>query len=64
MVTQQVIGRAWRLGQEREVTVYMLMALGTIDITMASMATSKDKMLKGFMSKEKDKGTPVFKSYQ
>ncbi|TFK61411.1 P-loop containing nucleoside triphosphate hydrolase protein [Pluteus cervinus] len=55
VATQQVIGRAWRLGQLLQVTVYMMLALGTTDITMASMATSKDMMLKAFVSKEKDK---------
>ncbi|KAG0693135.1 P-loop containing nucleoside triphosphate hydrolase protein, partial [Suillus ampliporus] len=34
MLVNQIIGRAWRLGQEKEVVVYNMVALGTVDVLM------------------------------
>ncbi|TFK64365.1 P-loop containing nucleoside triphosphate hydrolase protein [Pluteus cervinus] len=50
----QVIGRAYRFGQRLEVQVYNILALGTSDVIMTSMAGSKGKMLEGLLTKSRD----------
>ncbi|KAG0695737.1 P-loop containing nucleoside triphosphate hydrolase protein, partial [Suillus ampliporus] len=34
MLVNQIIGRAWRLGQQEVVLVYNMVALGTVDVLM------------------------------
>jgi hypothetical protein len=47
----QIIGRAHRYGQERTVHVYKLLAVGTTDVIMASLAKDKDVMLQALVTK-------------
>lgn len=51
MASVQVIGRAHRLGQEKIVHVYNLLALHTTDVIMASLASGKNDMLQSLLSK-------------
>ncbi|TFK60422.1 P-loop containing nucleoside triphosphate hydrolase protein [Pluteus cervinus] len=57
---QQIIGRAWRLGQTLQVRVFLVVALGTTDITMTTMASGKDAMLNAFMSKARNEAVEAF----
>ncbi|KDQ27212.1 hypothetical protein PLEOSDRAFT_1106091 [Pleurotus ostreatus PC15] len=52
--TEQIIGRAARLTQENAVHVYHLVALGTTDVLMSTMAREKGEMLATLFSKEKN----------
>ncbi|KAF8881075.1 hypothetical protein BD779DRAFT_1473544 [Infundibulicybe gibba] len=54
LTTVQIIGRAHRLGQKKEVHVYKLAALGTTDVIMSSLARSKDEMLNALVSQNTD----------
>lgn len=56
----QIIGRAHRMGQKKPVHVYELMALGTTDAVMATLAAGKDMMLNALLSKHPNKGTIIF----
>ncbi len=47
----QIIGRAHRYGQERTVHVYKLLAVGTTDVIMASLARDKDVMLQALVTR-------------
>ncbi len=47
----QIIGRAHRYGQEQIVHVYKLLAVGTTDVIMASLAKDKDVMLQALVTK-------------
>ena len=49
----QIIGRAHRYGQKRIVHVYRLLAVGTTDVIMASLAKDKDVMLQALVTKTK-----------
>jgi hypothetical protein len=51
VVKRQIVGRAWRRGQEKVVTVYNLIALGTTDVMMSGIAATKGQMLKAFTAK-------------
>ncbi|KAG2029691.1 P-loop containing nucleoside triphosphate hydrolase protein, partial [Suillus americanus] len=57
MMGNQIIGRAWRLGQKKEVVVYNMVALGTVDVLMVHHGEGKGNMLGQFLSK--NKGTRV-----
>jgi hypothetical protein len=51
---QQIDGRAWRYGQKEEVLVYHMVALGTTDVTMSSMAGEKMLFLGALTKQAKD----------
>ena len=51
---KQVIGRAWRLGQVKQVKVYHLVALQTTDVVMSSFARLKSEMLDAFVSSDEN----------
>jgi SNF2 family DNA or RNA helicase len=53
MLVNQIIGRAWRLGQEDTVTVYNMVAVGTVDVLMVDHGEGKGKMLGQFLSRNK-----------
>lgn len=53
---RQVIGRAWRLGQTKVVTVYHLIAKGTTDVLMSTMARTKSEMLDAFTQQAQNEG--------
>ncbi|KAM6488891.1 P-loop containing nucleoside triphosphate hydrolase protein [Amanita muscaria] len=60
----QIVGRAHRLGQTRPVHVYHLLAIGTTDVIISSMAREKDEMLQALLTrtiKEAPGLTDVFK---
>ncbi|KAG0693276.1 hypothetical protein DFH29DRAFT_1007449 [Suillus ampliporus] len=50
MLVNQIIGRAWRLGQEDTVLVYNMIALGTVDVLMLDHGEGKGKMLGEFLT--------------
>ncbi|KAG1759110.1 hypothetical protein EDD22DRAFT_956196 [Suillus occidentalis] len=50
MLVNQIIGRAWRLGQREVVLVYDMVALGTVDILMVEHGEGKGTMLEQFLS--------------
>ncbi|KAG0693518.1 hypothetical protein DFH29DRAFT_1007225 [Suillus ampliporus] len=50
MLVNQIIGRAWRLGQEETVIVYNMVALGTVDVLMVDNGEGKGKMLAEFLA--------------
>ena len=54
MFQQQIDGRAWRYGQTEEVLVYRMVALGTTDVTMSSMANDKMSFLGALTKQAKD----------
>ncbi|KIL63772.1 hypothetical protein M378DRAFT_11866 [Amanita muscaria Koide BX008] len=47
----QIVGRAHRLGQTRPVHVYHLLAIGTTDVIISSMAREKDEMLQALLTR-------------
>ncbi|KAM6488893.1 P-loop containing nucleoside triphosphate hydrolase protein [Amanita muscaria] len=49
--TVQIIGRAHRLGQTRPVHVYHLLAIGTTDVIISSMAREKNDMLQALLTR-------------
>ncbi|KAF8872160.1 hypothetical protein BD779DRAFT_1679866 [Infundibulicybe gibba] len=51
LTSVQIVGRAHRLGQKKQVHVYRLAALGTTDVIMSSLARSKDEMLNALVTK-------------
>ncbi|KAG2063203.1 hypothetical protein BDR04DRAFT_1164116, partial [Suillus decipiens] len=51
MLVNQIIGRAWRLGQEVAVFVYNMVAVGTVDVLMVDHGEGKGKMLGQFLEK-------------
>lgn len=51
VLVEQIIGRAWRRGQEKTVRVYNMIALGTTDVMMSAMAKTKGDMLRAFVMK-------------
>jgi SNF2 family DNA or RNA helicase len=53
MLVNQIIGRAWRLGQEETVIVYNMVAVGTVDVLMVDHSEGKGKMLGQFLAKNK-----------
>ncbi|KAG2355243.1 hypothetical protein BDR07DRAFT_1493392 [Suillus spraguei] len=53
MLVNQIIGRAWRLGQQKEVIVYNMVALGTVDVLMLHHGEGKGNMLKQFLTANK-----------
>ncbi|KAG2136443.1 hypothetical protein DEU56DRAFT_756348 [Suillus clintonianus] len=53
MLVNQIIGRAWRLGQEDIVLVYNMVAVGTVDVLMVDHGEGKGKMLGQFLDKNK-----------
>lgn len=59
MLVNQIIGRAWRLGQTEEVLVYSMVALGTVDVLMIDHGEQKGKMLHQFLSRSGGRGTSV-----
>lgn len=50
MLVNQIIGRAWRLGQQKEVVVYNMVSLGTVDVLMLHHGEGKGNMLKQFLT--------------
>jgi len=58
----QIIGRAHRYGQERTVHVYKLLAVGTTDVIMASLAKDKDVMLQALVTKTEAMNPGMFTS--
>jgi SNF2 family DNA or RNA helicase len=46
----QIIGRAHRFGQEKEVIVYLMVALGTVDTLMIDHGFAKGSLLETFLS--------------
>ena len=52
----QTIGRVWRLGQERQVLVYRLIAIGSPDVFLNTIAFGK-----GFMHAAFVKSDPVIR---
>ncbi|KAG2335426.1 hypothetical protein BDR05DRAFT_898554, partial [Suillus weaverae] len=50
MLVNQIIGRAWRLGQEETVLVYNMVAVGTVDVLMIDHGEGKGTMLGQFLS--------------
>ncbi|KAG1784565.1 P-loop containing nucleoside triphosphate hydrolase protein [Suillus plorans] len=50
MLVNQIIGRAWRLGQQEVVLVYNMVALGTVDVLMVEHGEGKGTMLEQFLS--------------
>jgi SNF2 family DNA or RNA helicase len=50
MLTNQIIGRSWRIGQEEEVLVYNMVAVGTVDVLMIDHGEDKGKLLGQFLS--------------
>jgi SNF2 family DNA or RNA helicase len=55
MLVNQIIGRAWRLGQTEQVIVYNMVALGTVDVLMVDHGEGKGNMLGQFLSANKSK---------
>ncbi|KAJ8463834.1 hypothetical protein ONZ45_g17445 [Pleurotus djamor] len=51
---EQIIGRAAHLTQEKPVHVYHLLALGTTDLMMTTLAKEKGDMLDDFFSRERN----------
>lgn len=51
---QQIDGRAWRYGQKEQVFVYRMVALGTTDVSMSSMAGEKTTFLGALTRQAKD----------
>jgi hypothetical protein len=49
---EQAAGRIYRQGQTRPVTIYTLLAKGTIDYVVWSLAQSKGSMLESFLGPE------------
>ncbi|KAG1727537.1 P-loop containing nucleoside triphosphate hydrolase protein [Suillus lakei] len=60
MLVNQIIGRAWRLGQEETVLVYNMVAVGTVDVLMVDHGEGKGRMLGQFLSTKKCTCTAVF----
>jgi hypothetical protein len=56
MLVNQVIGRAWRLGQTEEVIVYNLVCNQTVDCLMTDCAWGKASMLEQFLATQHGKG--------
>jgi hypothetical protein len=54
MLVNQIIGRAWRLGQTQGVLVYNMVALGTVDVLMVDHGEGKGNILGQFLSANKD----------
>jgi SNF2 family DNA or RNA helicase len=50
MLVNQIIGRAWRLGQQDTVLVYSMVALGTVDVLMVDHGEGKGTMLDEFLT--------------
>lgn len=50
MLVNQIIGRAWQLGQQKEVVVYNMVALGTVNVLMLHHGEGKGNMLRQFLS--------------
>ncbi|KAG1727539.1 P-loop containing nucleoside triphosphate hydrolase protein [Suillus lakei] len=59
MLVNQIIGRAWRLGQEDTVLVYNMVAVGTVDVLMVDHGEGKGRMLGQFLSTQKCMYAPV-----
>jgi hypothetical protein len=53
MLVNQIIVRAWRLGQAQGVLVYNMVALGTVDVLMVDHGEGKGNMLGQFLSANK-----------
>jgi SNF2 family DNA or RNA helicase len=53
MMVNQIIGRAWRLGQTQGVLAYNMVALGTVDVLMVDHGEGKGNMLGQFLSTHK-----------
>jgi SNF2 family DNA or RNA helicase len=45
----QIIGRAHRFGQEKRVIVYLMVALGTVDVLMIDHGFEKGSLLNSFL---------------
>lgn len=56
MLVNQIIGRAWRLGQTEEVVVYNLVCDQTVDCLMTDYAQGKGSMLEQFLATQHGKG--------
>jgi len=56
MLVNQIIGRAWRLGQTEEVAVYNLVCDQTVDCLMTDYAQGKGSMLEQFLTTQHGKG--------
>ncbi|KAG2357496.1 P-loop containing nucleoside triphosphate hydrolase protein, partial [Suillus spraguei] len=61
MLVNQIIGRAWCLGQQKEVVVYNMVSLGTVDVLMLHHGEGKGNMLNQFLSA--NKGTYAFHAF-
>jgi hypothetical protein len=59
MLVNQIIGRAWRLGQTQGVLVYNMVALGTVDVLMVDHGEGKGNMLGQFLSANKGVFTTI-----
>ncbi|KAG1849023.1 hypothetical protein F4604DRAFT_1935109 [Suillus subluteus] len=59
MLVNQIIGRAWRLGQTQGVLVYNMVALGTVDVLMVDHGERKGNMLGQFLSANKGVVTTI-----
>ena len=56
MLVNQIIGRAWRLGQTEEVIVYNLVCDQTVDCLMTDCAQGKGSMLEQFLATQRGRG--------
>jgi SNF2 family DNA or RNA helicase len=52
--TTQIIGRAHRFGQRKKVHVYQILAVGTTDVIITSLAREKNAMLQALLSKSRE----------
>jgi hypothetical protein len=56
MLVNQIIGRAWRLGQTEVVVVYNLVCDQTVDCLMTDYAQGKGSMLEQFLDTRHGRG--------
>ncbi|KAH0826063.1 hypothetical protein J3R83DRAFT_5787 [Lanmaoa asiatica] len=56
MLVNQIIGRAWRLGQTEEIVVYNMVCDQTVDCLMTDYAQGKGSMLEQFLATQHGKG--------
>jgi SNF2 family DNA or RNA helicase len=52
----QIIGRAHRFGQDKEVVVYLMVAQGTVDVLMVDCGFAKGSLLNTFLSNPANQG--------
>lgn len=59
MLVNQIIGRAWRLGQKDVVFVYNMVGVNTVDVLMVDHGEAKGRMLGQFLTSNKGTCAPV-----